>query len=326
MNTPLNAKVPFASYDIAVYFGVGIIVLPFLIYVIDAIEVIKQNSSIFDDSGLSFTFNTFVIVFGLFSAYSIGHIIALLSSYIVEKFIHYWLGYPSDVWKKFAPGEDAEYFNHVKAHIKDRASLPLIIGLVILYLPIIVPIIFIYLFKLFGFYRPKLPIELASKLELKLKSTLDDFVFKNDDGVETKIFWMKIVEHEVANNNPMGYARLYNYLVIFGVLRSLALVFLIVSWFFILPPISDWKGAGIGNLEFDSYRLQMFLIFSAVTTLTFIGFSKFNRRFFEEAVYAFTLVQENDRQKYDIRFPQIEEYGARAEDLAKEEAAKPAAK
>ena len=42
--------------------------------------------------------------------------------------------------------------------------------------------------------------------------------------------WFKIVEGVVINNQPIATARMYNYLVIAGLFRSISLIFLFALW------------------------------------------------------------------------------------------------
>lgn len=282
-------SLPFATYDIVVYLTTGFlalvatsfIILPHLGLDSAIVEVSKQPS---------FIYSIIAFISFLLASYVYGHLIAFISSYVIERLVHSFLGYPSDVYFTLATNGKVDdrtvFISSVKSYRFSLVSF----GLILLSLPAIPVYVGIYLIGAFGFYYPKIPFALLPKLKERIKSL--------NLGVECAIGtrWIKVVEHYVANHCPVAYVRLYNYLVIFGLFRSVSLMSLCLLWAF-------WILIIFHNITFEfagkSWTLALnlgwagaifaFAVLSAVHVLNVMAFCKFNRRYFEEAVLAFLL-------------------------------------
>ena len=99
--------------------------------------------------------------------------------------------------------------------------------------------------------------------------------------------WEKLLEHYVANNCPLAYQRMYNYLVIYGALRLLAFILALAAWVIVI------KSALVlfepAAWEFSMRRFILYGGASAAGYMAILAFAKFNRRFFEECVLALLL-------------------------------------
>ena len=285
---------PFAMYDLAVYLPGGAVILVLTKAAIEAI--LGYRVKIFVGS-LS-QYNTDVIdlvirsVIWLSASYLAGHLASFISTYIVEKPVHHYFGYPSGIWLEFEQkGRPGSLASDVQNIILDNFKKSIIISLkdkvqvfvLFLQIPAIPFFTLILLRRAFGFYSPKLPLGLISNVKKSYNSIGVDITI--DKGTR----WEKIVEHHVANNCPSAYSRMYNYLVIYGALRLLSMILLMICWYFIL--LSIISIISVGETRFDIFRSLIFTMSAASYTLAVMAFAKFNRRYFEETIMALLLAK-----------------------------------
>lgn len=282
-------RLPFANYDLVVYFGVGVFVLPLAQkYISNPLKLsFPASIAVPTDGFLSEAVGVLVV---LFACYALGHVIALLASYLVEGFIHKWLRYPSTVWLRKCNNRKMSISDIMKRNIRETEFNFETFLVSFLHFPLILFYLIIYYRRLFGFYDTKAPCYLR-KMAIERMAQCGLNVPLNHGSN-----WLKIIEHYVANNVGTGYLRLYNYLMIFGLLRSLAFVGIVYSWvaFFRIfgSGVYDRSHVLIGlTWDFSPTEPEIFTYFASafVTTFLVVGFAKFNRRFFEEALYAFVL-------------------------------------
>lgn len=292
--TVSDAKgLPFATYDLVVYLTTGFITLVAAIFIIlpslgaDAAIVTASKQSSFIYSAISF-------IFFLLASYVLGHFIAFISSYVIERFIHSFLGYPADVYLKLVergvPDDRSVFTDSISSKKWNIVSILILI----INLPAVPGYWLISKIGAFGFYYPKIPFEICQSLK--------DRVEKLDLGIKCEIGvrWIKVVEHYVSNHCPTSYARLYNYLVIFGLMRSVSLISLSCLWGYILLALfkisPDFQFAGQEwKLQFQPGIIVGILVFCVLTgahIMNVMAFCKFNRRFFEEAILAFVLADQ----------------------------------
>lgn len=285
-------RLPFATYDILVYLGVGILALPFARdFIVAPLGLALPGLNIKSDS--EFVKAAFQTLYLLFVGYAVGHGIAYVSSYFVERFIHEWLRYPSDVWLSLSNRRGVSRFSIFNSNINSTRPhvAPLMTGL--FHLPLWPIYAVIHASDSFGFYTPKLDASFLPLLREKVLAL----------GIPTPVThrsrWPKSLEHYVSNNSPVGYSRLYNYLVIFGLLRSLAFLLVLLTWIqligmFAHPSFSSdhrltgWCFGDPAPSDWMSYGAM-----ALFASLTVMAFGKFNRRFFEECVYAFIMTKDN---------------------------------
>lgn len=293
-------SLPFATYDLAVYLPGGAVLLVILANFLNAFFPHTKFPINFDFAGADVSIFVKVAVL-IAGSYLVGHVGAFVSSYLIEKPVHYVLGFPSQNWVNLENFIEANPTNLDPANAVFRAQLkkaPLNRVTWVLYLaqlPAIIWIILGYVVKPFGFYTPKLPRGLLSA------------VTKNFDELATGVSisdnsrWEKVVEHVVANSCPSAYERMYNYLVIYGALRLLALIALTLCWWDILYNASLVLHFG---LHFDFLNFLQFMFISLAYTLTVMAFAKFNRRYFEECVLGF-LFSEEKSPRVATRRPRV---------------------
>jgi len=284
-------RLPFANYDILVYLGVGILALPIAReFVIIPLGLTLPVVTAATDS--AFVRAAFETLYLLFTGYALGHVIAYVSSYFIERFIHEWLRYPSDVWLSLGNRRGATRFSVFNSNINttEISLASLLTGL--FHFPLWPLYALVHASDSFGFYTPK--------LDSAFLQPVRDKVVKL--GIPTPVThrskWAKSLEHYVANNSALGYTRLYNYLVIFGVLRSLAFILVALSWVKLLALFVDVNRVTNGSISAVILHKPLpadlvgYVGISGFAALTVMAFGKFNRRFFEECVYAFIMTHD----------------------------------
>lgn len=283
MTLPESRRLPVASYDLVVYFGVGILALPFFrVWVAEPLSLRPPEGSLLFPS-FAFVGTAILTLLVLFAGYALGHVIALFSSFFVERFVQLWLGYPSDIWlSACARGVEAR-----RQIIRDRVvsarygGAMLIVSL--FHLPLAPFYAVMWVARGFDFYFTKLPCELHPLLLKKLKAE------RLPVPVQHGSTWPKVLKQYVVNNCPVAYTRMSNHRVVFGLLRSLAFLAVCFLWAQIgFAAVDLWDGGAV------TIHLVRWLVIGTTATLLIIGFAKFNRRFFEESVYAFLLTRSTD--------------------------------
>ena len=285
-------RLPFANYDIVVYLGVGILALPLARdFIVAPLGLGLPTVIVPTDS--AFVRAAFEMLYLLFVGYAVGHGIAYVSSYFVERFLHEWLRYPSDVWLSLSNRPGAKRFEIFNSNINTtRLSLASIMP-AIFHMPLWPIYAAIHASDSFGFYTPKLDSSFLPPLRDRVA------VLRLPTPVTHRSRWPKTLEHYVSNNSPLGYARLYNYLVIFGLLRSLGFLLILLTWLrlvgLFVTPIKAQNGLllGFGGATPTASAIATYLIMAIFAALTVMAFGKFNRRFFEECVYAFMMTKDD---------------------------------
>jgi hypothetical protein len=292
-------KPPFANYDIVVYFGCGLFSLPFIKHYI--MEPFGLRFPVFAfDIGVPFAGALIATLSLLFTVYILGHIIAYVSSQLIEKAVETaFAGKTSTVLLATSKATDQTRKRVMRERLKVgcraawtpyarvAASVRLIANLpaFLVYLPI-------YAMGIFGFYSTRIPPRLLDAAARQLES-LGLGISVSDDGG-----WFKVLEGAVINNHPIATARMYNYLVISGLFRSIALIFL-GSLGMELVHLLLWKVGGWPHIGFflsdsgDFVRWIIgYLVLSAVYAFSLFSFLKFQRRYVEEAIFAFVLAKD----------------------------------
>lgn len=286
-------SLPFATYDLAVYLPGGAVLIVLAQYTLETVigAPFLPNVEHFGSD----TVDTVVLaILWLSSSYLAGHLGAYLSSLVVEKFVHNALSYPSTVWLKkeeyTKAGIPSQQFlrNFFRRNALSYSwSGSSVIAFIFLF-PLWIPFIFFFIARPVGFYDPKLP-----------EGLLDDV--RHEFGkvslsveVQEGSRWEKLVEHFVANNCPLAYQRMYNYLVIYGALRLLAFIMIVAAWIIIIKSL--WVFIGSTDWEFSSRRIILLSGVSFAGYFSMLAFAKFNRRFFEECVLALLLANKSPNE------------------------------
>lgn len=286
-------KPPFANYDVVVYFGGGLFALTFLYrYILSPLGLGFPEFSLPVSQGL--LSQGISILTALFSIYVMGHLIAYVGSQFIEKLLDAVFGKVSTAIFVSSRVNSHTRNSYIRALIYDRikglrwrrgvwTTIVRALG----HLPAFPIYIAVFVFGIFGYYETRVPRSVMHNAGTKFK---ESGLFNGRIGLRTR--WYKPMEYYVINRNPLAVARMYNYLVISGLFRTLATIFLFALWMQLyyavhywmdghwkLDPIMGYAGHFAGAIEYSiTISIFCFCLFS---------YLKFQRRYAEEAIFAF---------------------------------------
>jgi len=299
----LAPRPPFANYDIVVYFGGGLVTLP----IVEHFYLKPMNFAIRQPlmaSGNTFVDTTLGVLIFLFLSYLIGHGLAYGSGQVIQKFADNIFGKTSGViiWESLTQDSNRNSRTRelIRGHIKEAFKRHNWFAngfRGIFHLPLIPVYILIYYVGIFGYYGSRVPQSIIDIIRKKL-AALD----LPEIPVVHRGFWFKPLEHYVMNNNPTATSRMYNYLVIFGLFRSLAFIFMLIIWLQIYYDIHHFLDGHLkltpiisdGQRDMPKWQLYIFLYLNYFIAL--FSFLKFQRRYVEEAMFAFALTKEKQSE------------------------------
>nr|WP_137677293.1 hypothetical protein [Parerythrobacter lutipelagi] len=237
------------------------------------------------------TIITFVYVF--------GHIIAYLSSQLIEKTVDRFFGKISTAILISSSSTSKNRNTHVRREIKSRSKniyrdnalfSSAVRGL--FHTPNFPIYVLVYIIGVFGYFDTRVPHSSLLEAQKKYKKHICA------EDLTTDVKWFKPLEYFVINRIPSAVPRMYNYLVIAGLFRSLSFVFLSSCWWVIIYllahtkygtwplPGEDLIGDGVGVME-------LFALSSA-SVFSLMAYLKFQRRYAEEAILALAYWNEGD--------------------------------
>lgn len=284
---------PFANYDIVVYFGCGLFSLPLLYrYIINPAGLVLPATQIeISVEFASVTISTLVL---LFSVYILGHVIAFLASHMIEKTVDLFFGKISTAVilsnkfssKKFGGAVQRFIMKRTKVAFSGYSWIPS--GLRVLALaPVWLALLFLIGFRQVEYFRSRVPPKVFDQVK-------KDFSSKGYGQVSLNQKWYKTIEHDIINNYPATTARMYNYLVISGIFRSLAFIFLMAAWFELLywcyfPFGGDAKFEPLWTTTSGGNSILSLLFLNIAFGFCLSAYLKFSRRYVEEAIFGFVL-------------------------------------
>lgn len=280
-------KFPISNYDIVVYFGVGISTLPFVYrYFLASSGAILPP--VFGGYADEIVNRAVSLISLAFAVYIVGHGIAILSSMFIEQFLYRSAGPPSNIIVNAAKptfSVGGSFREDLRMRLKDVYSHPRPADLVrlIYHAPAMPVYILMYIFQVHGFYETKLNSFVILRTQKRLEHCFDF-----SDTILTNVKWFKIVEYACANDHPVATAKMYNYMVIYGLFRSTAFLLLCSIW---LEIFYYFYSGGLGFIDHSGHGrilVRLFILYGGYF-VSFIGFAKFTRRYTEEALQAFAL-------------------------------------
>lgn len=268
---------PFSLYDFMGYFIPGSITIFFFIH-FGYFDIhyfsLAENVSIYD-SNLKFDVIFFFVVF----SYSVGHIINFLSSMTIEKYSNWRYNYPS----KFLLGlEKEKYFkkNNITGHLL-RGFLPVLI------LPVsFFDLIIGHYLNLKNLYTRQLDELLVDVIKEKCEVLFRNiYAFKSKKFTEIKMDdydFFRIYSHYGFEYSKQHQNRLVNYVSLYGFLRSLAFISVLVFWMFVFKIITNE----------NSFKLWYLIVVGLISYFLFMGFMKFYRRYTLEGLMIIVINKE----------------------------------
>ena len=285
---------PFANYDVVVYFGCGMFSLPFVYHYL--IEPTQFRFPRFDfQIGMPLADQAISILSLLFAVYILGHTIAYMGSLTIEKYIDTFFGKVSSAillssYFRESPKRElisAWQFDRWKNAFRKGHRWQNILR-ILAHLPAFPLYAVVQWLGGFDYYRSRLPHHVLFLAKQKLKAG-------GFGPVGLYQPWYKTLEYDVINNNPSATARMYNYLVISGLFRSISLLLLISIWAQIYY-LAHWLADGdvllkplMSDAQSMSTHLFSFVLLYFAYGIAFSSYMKFQRRYAEEAIFAYVL-------------------------------------
>ncbi|OOG27862.1 hypothetical protein B1C78_02500 [Thioalkalivibrio denitrificans] len=265
---------PFSIYDFLGYFTPGAV---FIYGVLLAVGHIDPDHTPFSyvERFLGFNRAEAYIPFILF-AYVIGHFLSFVSSISVERYAIWAHGYPS----KYLLGSEHPRYFHAEGKPVLRFSIRLVVA--ILLAPI--SILDWALGKKIGLtelYAKPLDPLLCEVLNKRIESLIDQHAVvtdRSDHGFPSDVDFFRYAYHYAVENAPNHMEKMQNYVALYGFLRTLTLISLLLFWAILWHSLLS---------SIPLAYIAIWLSTSAIVTyLFFMGFVKFYRRFSLEALMA----------------------------------------
>ncbi len=259
-------------------------------------------------------------LFLTFFCYFVGHVLSYLSSVTIEKYSRWTLGYPScymlkhetsgfwcNFWKKFGREQDSEekrnkYYD-LFASI-GSCLLNFFRSLIKLFMCVsILPVVFIdlivrRLFKFRELLGKPLDQFLSAKIQMKINHFLKDQYPElcqdvekeepsNDNEPRDPDFF-RLIYHFVNEHTKNHYAKMQNYVALYGFARTMCFTSIVLFWSLLIPSMYTRQ-------PLSSYVWPSIVLF-IVSSILYLDFNKFYRRYTLEALMAFTAM-------YDLGTP-----------------------
>ena len=266
---------PFSIYDFLGYLIPGAL----LIYLYIFIEYLETLNDKFDLSSflkLNSEFQIEKVLFFVILSYSLGHLLNFTSSITIEKYANWKYDYPS----KYLLGFD-------KKGVIKTLNIKRFILAIILFPVTVLDLILGDLFKFKEFYTRKLDdflVETISKKGLILiNKLLENIELDNKiKGLKNYDFF-RIFSHYTFEHSKNHQFRLVNYVVLYGFLRTMTLISIIIFWYFVYIMTNQINGL---------VNYFLLIIIGLISYAFFMAFMKFYRRYTLEGLMLIAIDKE----------------------------------
>lgn len=299
-------KPPFANYDVVVYFGSGLFAVPILFrYVLSPFDL---SMPVFYASKQGDVVGEIIRFLEIaFTVYILGHMIAFFGSNLIEKTFDRYFGKVSSYIILSAASTSSKRNEALRALFYDRASRISQDGAsfsatvrALFHVPVIVHYFVMWFLGIFGFFDTRVPQSVITRLKEKYRLEV-----MPGQRVSIRTKWYKAVEYFVINRCPDAVPRMYNYLVISGLFRSLSVIFLSASWLLLYYGAHwavdrEWllPDSIFSNMRFG--WVIEFIALSSASVFCSVSYLKFQRRYAEEVVFAFVFNKGASELSHDL--------------------------
>lgn len=265
---------PFSFYDFLGYLIPGAIFLYGILLIVGHFDQ-QETPLSFVIKHLSFDKAEIYIPFILL-AYVIGHFLGFISPITVERYSLWAHGYPS----KYLLG--LGYNNYFD--VKDKKFLRVTIRALVFVLLLPISVLDWLLGKKIGMYElyaKSLDPLLIAVLRKRIESLIDDhanIANREKYGKAGAVDFFRYVYHYAVENAPNHFPKMQNYVALYGFLRTLTLISIIMFWALLWHITTD-------NFFFCK-GWWLIISFAGLAFLLFMAFVKFYRRFSLEALMA----------------------------------------
>jgi hypothetical protein len=267
---------PFSLYDFLGYLIPGLLMFVGFVtvhsvgrfgFTLSSIELVFQSI----ETTLSSLSSTIVV---LLVGYLAGHLVSFLSSYFLERYSQWTVGYASKYLLRFSPEgfwSGSKYITSVRMVV----VLPL------------APVVFLDAFLRTTGLTKTVTRPLDDQLVTAIKRKISDYTKGHFELPDTNAEptnadrqekdWFRFVYHYAMEAAPNHFPKMQNYVALYGFTRTMSFVFLILFW------TVAWT---IVFFERDWNQLKLITSTGVLSYLFYLDFQKFSRKFALEALMA----------------------------------------
>ena len=288
-------KNPFSIYDFLGYLFPGLVVLLTVVYVyysecdsINCLFSVRNFEKVFTEELLFAKWQSTAILIVL--SYIAGHIIAYLSSVIVEKFSVTLFKYPS-IFLLHSDDSESEEISRLRdfrrlfcryfRFTRNFGSKFWRVVVFFILLPVSVPMLLGVLLSLNQFIVRPLDEYVRNSILGKLNRLAEKLQITPPD-VNSEEDFHRIVMHYVYINIPNCQRKTDNYVAMYGFLRAMTLIACLLFDYYFVKMVAISIIAAFSDVievSFDLYALINFILLSVICNILFMGFVKYYRRF-----------------------------------------------
>lgn len=283
---------PFSFYDFLGYLIPGAV---FLYGVLLTLGHLAPDTTAleFVTTKLSFDKAEIYIPFVLL-AYIAGHFLSFVSSITIERYSIWAHGYPS----KYLLGLPSKGYLKVEQNKKLRKVMRVLVFIILAPVSILDWLLG-HKAGMRELYAKPLDKLLICVLRQRIESLIDDHAQVADresHGKAGQIDFFRYAYHYAVENADNHVPKMQNYVALYGFLRTLTLLSLMLFWIVIWHLFTS-------NMSYLQIGLVVFVA-SGLTYLLFMGFVKFYRRFSLEALMAMAVTYRCNHIKPKVNSPQ----------------------
>ena len=207
-----------------------------------------------------------VLIFIVF-AYLIGHIISFLSSITIEKMCNWKYGYPSKYLLSFKPNS---YFESNGENVRGTQKRWRLLVRFFLW-----PCwLWDKIFRLKKNYTTKLDRFAIKAIKSKLTALYSKLGLEEPSSID-RIDFHRVINHYVFEKNPGHQFKMVNYVSLYGLLRNICFVSIILFWYLLIISCYSYCSA----CQIDWGTIGTLLTLTMLSFVTMSGFVKFYRRY-----------------------------------------------
>lgn len=258
---------PFSLYDILGYTIPGLLFV-FVFFIINLLKTEKIDTAL-DFFKLIPTIKFEAIILILLISYSLGHFFNFISSITIERFSVWKYGYPSKFLLKLK-------INKFRKHLETKHGLIWGIALIVLLLPIVLlDILFGNLLGFKFFYTRPMDDHLREVVLFKLNQLTRLLGITKANGISIadakSVDFFRIVQHFTFENSTNHQAKFTNYVALYGFLRTMTFLMILLFWYTIIHSIII--------KEYDFIMVKIAGFSAMISYVFFMAYMKFYRRY-----------------------------------------------
>lgn len=285
---------PFSLYDFLGYLIPGAIFL----YISTLLAIHFQGETTFDKLMVDLKLNKIEIYIPfVLLAYVAGHFLSFISSITIERYVIWAYDYPS----RFILNLQCNSYWSPK-HKREKA-VRLFVGLLLFPIPIL-DLIFgrgLYLRNQFSKRLDDILTEIIKTKVISLIQEQGEYTNYNSTSLDRDHDFFRYVYHYVVQNSQSHLPKMQNYVALYGFLRTITLILIILTWVFLIQMAHQLSIKYILGCDIETVTFSALTFFSIASYFGYMAFMKFYRRFSLEALMALSVVYKHETKEVPIR-------------------------